>query len=63
MTASMASARIDGLAAPPEPASPFPSRSAGPRPTRVAVSASTSAFTTAARTLASSPSGSSGYSS
>ena len=62
MTASIASARIDGLARPPDASSPLPRRSDAPRSSSCAISASASALTTAARSLASSPSGSCGYS-
>ena len=60
MTASMASERIDGFSRPPDESSPLPSRTASPRRSSVAASASTPAFTTAARTWASWPSGRSG---
>ena len=63
MTASMASARIDGFARPPDASSPLPRRIDAPRSSSCATSESVSALTTEARSFASSPSGSSGYSS
>ena len=50
-----------GLGPTPEPSSPRPSRSTSPTPRRPATWASTRALTTAERTLASFPSGNSGY--
>src|SRR5438132_9077631 len=61
MTASIASERIDGFSRPPDASSPLPRASAGPMPSSAASSASTPALTTAARTLASSPSASDVY--
>ena len=61
ITASSVSARIDGLSRPPVPSSPRPSRTNDPRlSSRAATSASVLIWTTAARSLASWPSGSVG---